>query len=31
MKRLYPDLWQTRAEHPFGPTVATHAYLLTRD
>lgn len=30
MKQLYPDLWQTRAEHPFGPAVATHAYLLTR-
>jgi glyoxylase-like metal-dependent hydrolase (beta-lactamase superfamily II) len=30
MKQLYPDLWQTQAEHPFGPGSATHAYLLTR-
>jgi|SRR6266853_1876654 len=30
MKQLYPDLWQTRPEHPFGPGSATHAYLLIR-
>ena len=30
MKQLHPDLWQTRAEHPFGPGSATHAYLLIR-
>ncbi len=33
MKQLYPDLWQTEAEHPFAsaPRVSTHAYLLLRD
>lgn len=30
MKQIYPDLWQTRAEHPFHG-VTTHAYLLVRD
>jgi len=30
MKQIYPDLWQTRAEHPF-PSVTSHAYLLVRD
>ncbi len=30
MKQLYPDLWQTQPEHPFGPQMSTHAYLLTR-
>jgi hydroxyacylglutathione hydrolase len=30
MKQIYPDLWQTSPEHPFGPQMATHAYLLTR-
>ena len=30
MKRIYPDLWQTRAEHPFAG-VTSHAYLLVRD
>lgn len=30
MKLIYPDLWQTDAEHPFGPGMSTHAYLLTR-
>ncbi|MGD9615896.1 MAG: hypothetical protein AB7H90_10860 [Alphaproteobacteria bacterium] len=30
MKKIYPDLWQTRAEHPFQG-VTTHAYLLVRD
>ncbi len=29
MRQIYPDLWQTRAEHPF-PGVTTHAYLLVR-
>lgn len=27
MQQLRPDLWQTAAEHPFGPDVTTHAYL----
>jgi glyoxylase-like metal-dependent hydrolase (beta-lactamase superfamily II) len=27
MRQLCPDLWQTAAEHPFGPDVSTHAYL----
>lgn len=27
MQQLCPDLWQTTAEHPFGPDVTTHAYL----
>ena len=31
MKQIFPDLWQTSAEHPFGPGMSTHAYLLTRD
>jgi len=30
MKQIYPDLWQTSAEHPF-PNVTSHAYLLVRD
>ena len=30
MRQLYPDLWQTEAEHPF-PGVTSHAYLLTKD
>ena len=30
MKQIYPDLWQTRAEHPF-PGVNSHAYLLVRE
>jgi len=30
MKQIYPDLWQTRAEHPFQG-LTTHAYLLVRD
>ena len=30
MKQIYPDLWQTSSEHPFGPQLSTHAYLLTR-
>jgi hydroxyacylglutathione hydrolase len=29
MQQLFPDLWQTRTEHPFHG-VTTHAYLLTR-
>jgi len=29
MKQLFPDLWQTRTEHPFQG-VTSHAYLLTR-
>ena len=30
MKQIYPDLWQTQAEHPFFG-VTSHAYLLVRD
>ncbi|MGF1610949.1 MAG: MBL fold metallo-hydrolase [Kiloniellales bacterium] len=30
MKQIYPDLWQTDAEHPF-PGLTTHAYLLVRN
>ena len=30
MKQIYPDLWQTKAEHPFSG-VTSHAYLLVRD
>ncbi|MCG8391531.1 MAG: MBL fold metallo-hydrolase [Pseudomonadales bacterium] len=30
MRSLYPDLWQSRAEHP-APGLITHAYLLTRE
>lgn len=30
MQQLYPDLWQTRAEHP-APGLITHACLLTRE
>jgi glyoxylase-like metal-dependent hydrolase (beta-lactamase superfamily II) len=30
MKQIFPDLWQTRAEHPFTG-VTSHAYLLVRD
>jgi glyoxylase-like metal-dependent hydrolase (beta-lactamase superfamily II) len=29
MKQLFPDLWETQAEHPFSG-VTSHAYLLTR-
>lgn len=28
MRQLYPDLWQTTPEHPFGEHMSTHAYLL---
>ncbi len=30
MKEIYPDLWQTEAEHPFFG-VTSHAYLLLHD
>jgi len=30
MQQLFPDLWQTAAEYPFGPAVTTHAYLWLR-
>jgi len=30
MKQIFPDLWQTRAEHPFAG-VNSHAYLYVRD
>ena len=30
MKQIFPDLWQTQAEHPFAG-VTSHAYLLKRD
>jgi hydroxyacylglutathione hydrolase len=30
VKQIYPDLWQTEAEHPFHG-VSSHAYLLVRD
>lgn len=30
MQQIYPDLWQTRVEHPFSG-VSTHAYLLVQD
>jgi len=30
MKQLFPDLWETREEHPFQGVI-THAYLLTQD
>jgi glyoxylase-like metal-dependent hydrolase (beta-lactamase superfamily II) len=30
MKQIFPDLWQTRAEHPFAG-VTSHAYLFVRD
>ncbi|WP_139348424.1 hypothetical protein [Dickeya dadantii] len=30
MKQIYPDLWQTRVEHPFSG-VNSHAYLLVQD
>ncbi|MEQ9892680.1 MBL fold metallo-hydrolase [Pectobacterium aroidearum] len=30
MKQLYPDLWQTRVQHPF-PGVNAYAYLLVQD
>jgi hydroxyacylglutathione hydrolase len=30
LKQIYPDLWQTAPEHPFGPGMSTHAYFLTR-
>lgn len=29
MKEIYPDLWQTRLEIPFG-AVHAHAYFLQR-
>ncbi|WCM91305.1 MBL fold metallo-hydrolase [Acidovorax sp. NCPPB 2350] len=29
MEQIFPDLWQTQAEHPFHGVTA-HAYLLTR-
>jgi glyoxylase-like metal-dependent hydrolase (beta-lactamase superfamily II) len=29
MEQIFPDLWQTQAEHPFAG-VTSHAYLLTR-
>lgn len=33
MKQIYPDLWQTGAEHPLPsfPHTASNAYLLVRD
>lgn len=33
MKQIYPDLWQTHAEHPLPPYPNTicHAYLLVRE
>jgi hypothetical protein len=31
MRQIYPDLWQTTPEHPFGEHMSTHAYLLLRD
>lgn len=30
MRQIYPDLWQTEAEHPFLG-VTSHAYLLIQD
>ncbi|HEY0676559.1 MAG TPA: MBL fold metallo-hydrolase [Immundisolibacter sp.] len=30
MRQLFPDLWQTQAQYPFGPEVSTHAYLWLR-
>jgi hydroxyacylglutathione hydrolase len=30
VKQIYPDLWQTRAEHPFRG-VTSHAYLFVRE
>ena len=30
MKQIYPDLWQTKAEHPFSG-VNSHAYLLVQE
>ena len=30
MQQLFPDLWQTAAQYPFGPAVTTHAYLWLR-
>jgi hydroxyacylglutathione hydrolase len=29
MEQIFPDLWQTQAEHPF-PGLTTHAYFLLR-
>jgi hydroxyacylglutathione hydrolase len=33
MRQIYPDLWQTTAEHPLSafPNSVCHAYLLVRD
>ncbi len=31
MQELYPDLWQTAPQYPFGPDVSTRAYLWRRD
>ena len=31
MQQLYPDLWQTAPQYPFGPDVTTHACLWRRD
>ena len=28
MKPIFPDLWQSPTEHPFGNRTTTHAYLL---
>lgn len=30
MQQLFPDLWQSAAQYPFGPAVTTHAYLWLR-
>lgn len=30
MKQIYPDLWQSQAEHPFSG-VNSHAYLLVKE
>jgi glyoxylase-like metal-dependent hydrolase (beta-lactamase superfamily II) len=30
MKQIFPDLWQSRSEHPFAG-VTSHAYLLVRE
>lgn len=31
MKQIYPDLWQTKPERPFGAAgPITHAYLLIK-
>lgn len=33
MRQIYPDLWQTSAEHPLStyPNTLCHAYLLIRE